>query len=154
MRRHEYLKSAITAFVAAGLFLVAGLVLNGFVFEYKFGRIPQDIIELLSFLVIALLIAAAAIFAIIGIFAMYNESLIENGEDIYADITGIKEYFYGSGNANVHYNLFCQWRCPANGRMYKYCLKNIPTNPAKHFPDNKIHLRISKKDPKLHYIDF
>ena len=150
MKRHEYLQSAILSFVTGALFAIAGLLLHIIVIK-PFIEVNPDAVVMN--LIPAVLYALGLVFVVIGGYSLSNEISIEHGEDVVAKITGIKEYFYGKSNTDIHYNLFCQWKCPDNGRTYKYMVKNIPTNPQKRFPDNKIVIRVSKKDPRLHYIE-
>ena len=153
MKRHEYRNSAILAFAAAALFAIAGLVIHIVVIRPMITEDSSGFETLLFNAIPTALYTLGLMFAIIGAFSMANEISIEKGEDIVADITGIKEYFYGKGT-DVHYNLFCQWKCPYNGRMYRYMVKNIPYNPESRFPDKKINMRVSRNNPRLHFIDF
>ena len=150
MKRHEYLRSAILSFITAALIIIAGIVLHLAVIKPFVEREPDAFV---LNLIPSAIYAIGLMFVIIGSYALYNEYSLEHGEDIVAKITGIKEYFYGKSNTDIHYNLFCQWKCPSNGRTYRYMVKNLPTNPQNRFPDNKITVRISRKDPRLHYIE-
>ena len=152
MKRHENLKSAIIAFCAALLFLAAGLVVN-FVLIKPLISEDNSALELLIYRFTPLLLfIAAAMFAIAGGYALANEIMIEKGDEIVADVTGIKEYFFGKDSNSVHYNLFAEWKCPANGKVYKYQLKNLPSNPQQKVPDNKVTVKISKSDPRQYSI--
>ena len=153
MKRHEYLHSAILAFVSGALFALAGCLLQ-FIVLKEIIEDSDGYGKILFTAVPMSLYAVGAVFVIIGLMSLANEIEIERGDDVVAEITGIKEYFYGKGTSQVHYNLFCQWRCPTNGRMYRYMVKNIPTNPKDRFPDKKIRIRVSRKNPRLHFIDF
>lgn len=152
MKRHENLKSAIIAFCAALLFLAAGLIVN-FVLIRPLISSDSSSLELFIYrFAPMLLFLAAALFAIAGGYALANEIMIEKGDEIIADVTGIKEYFVGKGANAVHYNLFAEWKCPANGRVYKYQMKNLPGNPQQKVPDNKVTVKISKSDPRQYFI--
>lgn len=154
MKRHEYLHSAIAAFAAAVVFLAGALIVKFVVLRALIDDSSTGFELFVYNIIPAVLFLIAALFVIAGAYAMYNEIEIEHGKDVEAKITGIKEYFYGKSTTDVHYNLFCEWKCPDNGHTYRYTLKNLPKNPKQRFPDNKITIRVSKKDPRLHFINF
>lgn len=152
MKRHENLHSAILSFVVAVIFLVAGLVVNFVVIKPLIADDNTPLENFIFTMLPALLYLAAALFLITGGYALANDIMIEKGETITADLTSINEYFVGRGTSGVHYNVFCEWKNPANGKKYKFRAKNLPTNPKQKFADGKVLVKINKSDPRQYYI--
>lgn len=152
MKRHENLYSAIIAFVVSVLFIASGLIVHFVVLK----PLVDDTNTLFENFVFRfapiVLYVASAFFLIAGTYALFNDIMIEKGDVIIADVTGVKEYFYGKGSENIHYNVFAKWKNPADGKVYKYKMKNIPYNPEKKLSDKKVCVKINKKDPRQYYI--
>lgn len=153
MKRHEYLKSAIILFVAAVIFAAAGLIIRFIVLKPLLSDDNTALENLILNFIPGILYIFSLFFVIMGIYSVVNERSIEKGENILAKVTGVKEYFIGSDNKTVHYNLFCQWKDPETKKVYKYTMKNIPYDPSSKVSDGKVVVRISKKDPRQYFID-
>lgn len=153
MKRHEYLKSAVILFVAAVVFAVMGVVVHIVFLKPLMGDDNSALENLILNFIPGILYIFALFFIIMGVYAVVNDRMIEKGENVLASVTGVKEYFVGKGNDDIHYNLFCQWKDPATKKVYKYSMKNIPYDPSPKLTDGKVVVRISKKDPKQYFID-
>ena len=147
MKRHEYLYSALAAFGAAFVFIVFGSVvlhvLNPYLDAAEIGFMFFKMIPIAF-------IAIGAVFAVIGAYALVNERMIENGEVIEAEITGINEFFVGQTTEIVHYNLFCE--AVINGRKYRFSKKNLETNPKEQFAGGYVPVKINPKNPMQYFI--
>lgn len=153
MKRHENLYSAILSFVGAALFLAAALIVHFVVIKPLINDGNTAAETLILSLAPSILYIFAAFFFISGIYALLNDIMIEKGENVIAKVTGVKEYFVGSGTKDVHYNLFCEWKDPKNGKVYKYKKTNMPENPSERVSDGKVVVRINKKDPRQYFVD-
>ena len=147
MKRHENLRLAIAAFAAALLFIAFGSIVAYLLDPYLDGA---DIGYLLFKMLPISFIAIGAVFAVYGIYCVINDRLIENGEVIQAEITGINEFFVGKATEIVHYNVFCE--AVINGRKYRFSKKNIAENPKDRFKDGHIPVKINPKNPRQYYI--
>ncbi len=153
MKRHENLYSAILSFAGAALFLAAALIIHFVVVKPLITDNNTAAETLILSLAPSILYIFAAFFLISGIYALVNDIMIEKGENVIAKVTGVKEYFVGSGTKDVHYNLFCEWKDPKNGKVYKYKKTNLPENPSDRVSDGKVVVRINKKDPRQYFVD-
>ncbi|MGN0696076.1 MAG: hypothetical protein ACI4J5_04830 [Oscillospiraceae bacterium] len=153
MKRHENLYSAILSFVGAALFLAAALIVHFVVIKPLISDDNTAFETLILSLAPSILYIFAAFFLIWGIYALVNDIMIEKGENVMAKVTGVKEYFIGSGTKDVHYNLFCEWKDPKSGRVYKYKKTNLPSDPSEKVSDGKVIVRINKKDPRQYFVD-
>lgn len=153
MKRHENLYSAILSFAGAALFLAAALIVHLVVVKPLINDSNTAAETLILSLAPSILYIFAAFFLISGIYALVNDIMIEKGENVIAKVTGVKEYFVGSGTKDVHYNLFCEWKDPKNGKVYKYKKTNLPENPSERVSDGKVVVRINKKDPRQYFVD-
>lgn len=153
MKRHENLYSAILSFVGAALFLAAALIVHFVVVKPLFSDDNTAFETLMLSMAPSILYIFAAFFLISGIYALINDILIEKGENVIAKVTGVKEYFIGTGTQEIHYNLFCEWKDPKNGKVYKYKKTNMPENPSEKVSDGKVVVRINKKDPRQYFVD-
>lgn len=153
MKRHENLYSAILSFAGAALFLAAALIIHFVVVKPLITDNNTAAETLILSLAPSILYIFAAFFLISGIYALVNDIMIEKGENVIAKVTGVKEYFVGSGTKDVHYNLFCEWKDPKNGKVYKYKKTNLTENPSDRVSDGKVVVRINKKDPRQYFVD-
>lgn len=153
MKRHENLYSAILSFVGAAIFLAAGLIVHFLVVKPLISDDNTAFETLMLTLAPSILYVFAALFLIWGAYALANDIMIEKGENVIAKVTGVKEYLVGKGSGDVHYNLFCEWKDPANGKVYKYKKTNITENPSEKVSDGKVVVRINKKDPRQYFVD-
>lgn len=153
MKRHENLYSAILSFSGGALFLAAGLIVHFLVVKPLISDDNAPFETLMLTLAPSVLYIFAAFFIISGIYALINDIMIEKGENVIAKVTGVKEYFVGSGTKDVHYNLFCEWKNPENGKIYKYKKTNMIDDPSEKVSDGKVVVRISKKDPRQYFVD-
>lgn len=149
MRRHENLRLAAVSFSAALVFIVFGSVVAHLLNPFLDGA---DIGYMLFKMLPLSFIAIGAVFGVYGIYCVINDMLIEKGEVIKAEITGINEFFVGQATEIVHYNLFCE--AVINGRKYRFSKKDIEENPKDKFKDGFVPVRINPKNPMQYYIDF
>ena len=154
MKRHENLKLAIVAWVAALFFMGLGFWLQYGVcvpiLNSPIGY-AMDSTELYFYTVVSLVfIVAMALLAILGLYFFYCEYQIEHGQYIEAVISHIQ---VGSGDDSTSKSvLFCEWTNNKDNKGYMYKLKGVPTVKAKEIQEKgRVTLRISKADPRLHY---
>ncbi len=147
LKRHEYLRSAILAFVAAVIFLAAGvgvtIVLTPMISD------GDHAMKIFLFVPLCMY-AFGAFLAIVGIYGVLNDRQIENGTVIEADVTGITEFFVGSGTKDVRYNLFCE--AVINGRKYRFSRKAISRELKETIKNKKVNVKINPADPRQYYI--
>lgn len=147
MKRHEYLKSAILSFAAALIFLAAGVAVTVVLTP----MISDGDHAMKVFLFVPLcMYAFGAFLAIVGIYGVINDRQIEKGTVIEADVTGITEFFVGSGTKDVRYNLFCE--AVIGGRKYRFSRKAISRELKETIKNKKVNVKINPADPRQYYI--
>lgn len=149
LKRHEYLKSAIVAFIAAAVFIAAGvgvsIVLSPMISD---GDLAMKV-----FLFVPLcMVAFGAFLAMVGVYGAVNDWQIENGVVIEAQVTGLTEFFVGSGTSDVRYNIFCE--AVIDGRKYRFSRKGLSKELKESIKEKKVSVKINPKDPRQYYIMF
>lgn len=147
MKKHEYLRSAILAFSAALVFLAAGI----WVTVLLTPMISDGGLAMKVFLFVPMcMYAFAAFLAVTGAYSLINDRMIEKGQVIEADVTGITEFFVGSGTKDVRYNIFCE--AVIEGRKYRFSRKGVSREVKDTIKNKKVNVKINPSDPRQYYI--
>lgn len=81
-----------------------------------------------------------------------KKALMQNGNLIYAEVTGGSEVFNVQVNGRHPWKLECRYEDPFSGEIYLYSSRNTFTDPYPYI-GQQIAVYVDKNDPSKYYVD-
>ena len=88
----------------------------------------------------------------VGIKDKKKKELIQNGNMIYAEVTGGSEVFNVQVNGRHPWKLECKYEDPFSGEIYLYSSRNVFLDPYLYI-GQQIAVYVDKNDPSKYYVD-